>query len=172
MSDNTIRMHGPIWDCACGDGALSKTLHEVGYSTYDTDLYDRGYGVGGVDFLLADVEPYPYIVTNPPFKLATEFTHRCLKLTRRKFALLMQLSFLEGQHRYRDLFSKRLAPTRVLVFSERLTMYPSGLRTGGGSTTAYAWYIWHMQELGRRSTQVDWIPPGYFEQYGEAPVGD
>lgn len=43
---------GSIWEPACGDGAISKTLE--GYGGYDvtsTDLYDRGYGEGGVDFI-------------------------------------------------------------------------------------------------------------------------
>lgn len=36
-----------IWECACGNGALSKRLEESCYNVYSTDLIDRGYGKGG-----------------------------------------------------------------------------------------------------------------------------
>lgn len=36
-----------IWECACGQGHISKRLIELGYNVKSTDLIDRGYGVGG-----------------------------------------------------------------------------------------------------------------------------
>jgi 2-polyprenyl-3-methyl-5-hydroxy-6-metoxy-1,4-benzoquinol methylase len=35
---------GDIWECACGDGAISKVLLNKGYKVYSSDLIDRGYG--------------------------------------------------------------------------------------------------------------------------------
>jgi hypothetical protein len=35
---------GDIWECACGDGAMSRVLAETGQAVRSTDLYDRGYG--------------------------------------------------------------------------------------------------------------------------------
>ena len=40
-----------IWECACGQGHLSKRLESFGYNVKSTDLIDRGYGEAGVDFL-------------------------------------------------------------------------------------------------------------------------
>ena len=40
-----------IWECACGEGHLSKRLIEHGYNVYSSDLIDRGYGEGIWDFL-------------------------------------------------------------------------------------------------------------------------
>jgi 2-polyprenyl-3-methyl-5-hydroxy-6-metoxy-1,4-benzoquinol methylase len=33
-----------IWECACGEGHLSKRLTELGYNVKSTDLIDRGLG--------------------------------------------------------------------------------------------------------------------------------
>lgn len=36
-----------IWECACGEGHISKVLEQNGYEVLSTDLIDRGYGTGG-----------------------------------------------------------------------------------------------------------------------------
>src|SRR5262249_23299477 len=43
---------GPIWECACGDGAISRELIDAGYEVVGNDLVDRGYGEAPVDFPL------------------------------------------------------------------------------------------------------------------------
>lgn len=40
-----------VWECACGKGHLSEVLKKYGYNVRSTDLVDRGYGEGGIDFL-------------------------------------------------------------------------------------------------------------------------
>src|SRR4051812_35539618 len=64
---------GPIWECACGKGAISKVLIEHGRTVISSDLVDRGYGPGNIDFPLEWQPRAPNIVTNPPYKLALEF---------------------------------------------------------------------------------------------------
>ena len=88
---------GNIWECACGDGAISKLLISEGYDVYSSDLIDRGFGVQH-DFLKTN-KKFDNIVTNPPFNLATEFTIHGLKSINNKMALLCKLSFLEGKKR-------------------------------------------------------------------------
>lgn len=39
-----------IWECACGEGHISKALKQNGYEVLSTDLIDRGYGTGGGGF--------------------------------------------------------------------------------------------------------------------------
>ena len=39
-----------IWECSAGQGHLSERLIELGYEVRSTDLIDRGYGEGGIDF--------------------------------------------------------------------------------------------------------------------------
>ena len=36
-----------IWECACGEGHLSKRLMELGFNVRSTDLVYRGFGSGG-----------------------------------------------------------------------------------------------------------------------------
>ena len=46
------RFEGDIWECACGDGAMSRVLWpKPALPFISTDLYDRGYGESGHDFL-------------------------------------------------------------------------------------------------------------------------
>src|SRR5947199_3708213 len=60
---------GDIWECACGDGAMSRVLEETGRSVPSTDLYARGYGEAGHDFL-HPARHADNIVTNPPYNCA------------------------------------------------------------------------------------------------------
>lgn len=57
-----------IWECACGEGDLSKRLEDFGYTVKSTDLVDRGYGESGVDFLAQTEVFNGDILTNPPYK--------------------------------------------------------------------------------------------------------
>ena len=45
------KFSGDIWECACGDGTMSKVLEETGCTVLSSDLHDRGYGEIGLDFL-------------------------------------------------------------------------------------------------------------------------
>ena len=45
------KFEGEIWECACGDGAISNILKEYNYNVYSSDLINRNYGETGVDFL-------------------------------------------------------------------------------------------------------------------------
>ena len=87
---------GDIWECACGDGSMSRVLEETGRSIQSTDLYERGYGEAGHDFLEAR-QRMPNIVTNPPYNSAEGFAAIGTKLADQKFALgLATPRFLRG----------------------------------------------------------------------------
>jgi hypothetical protein len=110
----------PIWEPACGLGAISEVLIEHGHSAVSTDLVERGYGAGGIDFLLEWQPRAPNVITNPPYKLADEFARRACELTTGKVALLARLAWLAGQKR-RVLFTTHPL-ARIWVFSRRLPM--------------------------------------------------
>jgi hypothetical protein len=148
---------GNVWECACGNGAMSQIIGAAGYDVYSSDLYDRGYGEAGVDFLEAQKE-FDNIITNPPFNSAEGFAKTGLKLARNKFALLLRLAFLEGANRANTLFADN-PPARVWVFSERITFYPAGAVQQGSGTTAYAWFVWDKSSDG--PTELKWFRPGY-----------
>jgi hypothetical protein len=153
---------GDIWDPACGDGAMARVLAETGNPIIGTDLYDRGYGEPGHDFLKA-TRSVANIVTNPPYNCAEGFVAQGLNLATNKFALLLRLAFLEGVNRAETIFT-RTPPARVWVFSERITFYMKGAKTAGSGTTAYAWFVWDKHAAGK--TQLRWFKPGYKARHG------
>jgi hypothetical protein len=148
---------GQIWEPACGDGAMAQVLAMRGNPVIATDLYDRGFGEPGIDFLRSN-RVADNIVTNPPYNSAEEFVNIGVKSARRKFALLLRLAFLEGANRTNTIFAK-YPPNRVWVFSERITFYPAGATQKGTGTTAYAWFVWD-NDASRR-TELRWFKPGY-----------
>ena len=156
LMDNE-KFQGQIWESACGDGAMSNVIEETGANVRSSDLFDRGYGEAGVDFRNAS-KSADNIITNPPFNAAEEFVHSGLRLAGRKFALLLRLAFLEGAGRQNSIFKKN-PPSKVWVFSERITFYPKDVVQKGSGTTAYAWFVWDRDHVG--PTELCWLPTGY-----------
>lgn len=159
------RFVGDVWECACGDGAMSDVLAERG-DVISSDLYDRGYGESGVDYL-ATSRRAPNVITNPPFNSAEGFVAKGLQTAERKFALLLRLAFLEGANRANTIFHKA-PPSRVWVFSERITFYPKGAVIAGSGTTAYAWFVWDKDHSG--ATELAWLKPGFKARFSGAPL--
>ena len=140
------KFEGEIWECACGDGAMSEVMKENGYDVFSSDLIDRGYGETGTDFLKSD-KKFDNIITNPPFNLSTEFTVKALELANNKVALLNKLSFLEGIKRRNQVFNHKKLE-KVLVFTKRI-------KFGGNGLMAFAWFIFDKNYNGK--PEIDWI---------------
>lgn len=128
-----------VWEYACGEGHLAKVLVEKGYEVKATDLIDRGYGLGGVDFLKEKETFNGDIITNPPYRYAQEFIEHALELVPNgsKVIMFLKVQFLEGKKR-RELYDK-YPPKRVWVSSSRLQCGKNGVFSG--SMVAYAWYV-------------------------------
>jgi hypothetical protein len=152
---------GEIWECACGDGAMSRVLEKSGHKVISSDLFDRGYGEVGLDFTTTS-RVAANIITNPPYNAAEAFVAHGLSKATNKFALLLRLAFLEGANRANTIF-KSNPPSRVWVFSERITFYPSGVEPKGSGTTAYAWFVW--DKAAAAGTELLWLKPGYKSSY-------
>ena len=90
-----------VWECACGEGHLSEVLRKRGYIVKSTDLIDRGYGEGGIDFLKYKGTFNGDIITNPPYKYAQEFVEKALDVIENgnRVAMFLKLQFLEGKAR-------------------------------------------------------------------------
>ena len=149
---------GNIWECACGEGHLSKRMLDIGsfygINVYSSDIIDRGYG-DVIDFLSIDVQEWlGDIITNPPYKYAKEFVEKSLKLIPEgnKVAMFLKLTFLEGQKR-KSLF-KNNPPKTVYVYSKRQECAKNGKFTGS-SAVAYCWYVWVKGYKGE--TVIEWI---------------
>jgi hypothetical protein len=148
-----------IWEPACGLGHISRTLEEAGYVVKSTDLVDRGYGVGGVDFLQNEGVFKGDIVTNPPYKYAKEFVIKALEAIEpgKKVAMFLKLTFLEGKSRYEEIFSK-IPPKKVWVSRSRLSCPSNGdfdKFKGKGKAICYCWFIWQKGYTGE--TTIGWF---------------
>lgn len=149
------RFSQKIWEPACGEGHISKVLCDRGYDVKSTDLIDRGYGIGNMDFLnIKECEADFDIITNPPYKFAKEFVEHALDLVShgRKVAMFLKLTFLEGKSR-RDLFRCN-PPLTVYVSSSRLQCGKNG-NFSCQSAVAYAWFVWVKGVQG--PTSIKWI---------------
>ena len=160
------KFSGDIWESACGNGAMSNVLEATGQQVISSDLFDRGFGEVGVDFL-SPTRRVANIVTNPPYNAAEGFVRSGLGHSSQKFALLLRLAFLEGANRANTIFAKA-PPSRVWVFSERITFYPAGAVQKGSGTTAYAWFVWDKDAAG--STELKWFKPGYKARYSRSSL--
>ena len=147
-----------IWEPACGQGHISKVLEAHGHEVVSTDLIDRGYGIGGIDFLsLRSVDgglgvrgavpsvpvTLPFdgdCITNPPYKYAQEFVETALDLVveGHKVAMFLKLTFLEGKSR-RALFDRGCLE-KVYVSTSRLTCGKNGTEWNP-SAICFAWFI-------------------------------
>lgn len=148
------RFPGASWDPACGRGTIPKVMSAAGLECAGSDIVDRGYrhpnkgAIPPLDFLNdepdghgADVDN---IVCNPPFKLATAFVDKALTIASHKVAMLLPLTFLEGQRKAPWLQRTPLA--RVHVFSWRISMPPGELLVAGkvkpeGGKKCFAWFV-------------------------------
>ncbi|WP_205207111.1 hypothetical protein [Asaia sp. As-1742] len=136
---------------------MATVLEQAGNAVHGSDLYDRGYGEAGVDFLNTS-RTADNIIMNPPSNAAEGFVRAGLASANRKLALLMHLAFLEVGNRQRTIFSVH-PPSRVWVFSERVTFYPKGAVQKGSGTTAYVWFVWDKSHSG--GTELRWSEPKY-----------
>lgn len=140
-----------LWEPACGRGAIVRPLRATGRQVYATDLVNYecpDQDMAGWDFLMETQAPVGVqaIVTNPPYKNATEFVRKGLQLCP-KVIMLLRLAFLEGVGRS-DIIDGPLA--RVHVFRDRLPLMHRDGWEGPRSTNtmAFAWFVWDSHHSG------------------------
>jgi hypothetical protein len=148
----------PVWEFACGPGAIVLELRASGRTVIATDLVDYGCpdSESGIDFLMQWRAPpgVELALTNPPNKLATEFVAHALKLVP-KVITLHPVQFLAAEKR--DSIIGALA--RVHVFRRRLPMMHRLGWDGPKSTSQvpYAWFCWERDHVGPALLdRIDW----------------
>ena len=147
----------PIFEPACGQGHLSEELKKLGYDVISTDLIDRGYGVGGMDFLKDYYTlPNTNILTNPPYKYANQFIIKSLEMISdgNKVAMFLPIRYLEGKAR-KKLFAEH-PPKTIYISSSRLKCAINGnFDDLKGSAVAYSWFVWEKGYKGE--TIIKWF---------------
>jgi hypothetical protein len=141
---------------ACGRGHMSVALAEYFNEVVSTDVFDYGFG-SVADFLKTKREDqsFDWVITNPPFRLAEDFTKRALNIARHGVAMLTRTVFIESVGRYERLFSST-PPTAFAQFTERVPMVKGRIDKKASTATGYGWLVW---ERGRPESRLVWIPP-------------
>jgi hypothetical protein len=143
-----------ILEPACGEGHISKVLENHNYNVISYDLVNRGYGEVKNFF---DIKEWNGdIITNPPYKFAQKFVEHSLEIIPQgnKIAMLLKLTFLEGQKRY-NLFQRHNLET-VYVFSKRTICAMNGnFNHYKSSAVAYAWFIFRNKYI--EDAVIKWI---------------
>lgn len=154
-------------------GNLSEPMLNAGYNVVSTDLIDRGYGTGNVDFFKCNQALGDNVVTNPPYSMALEWVEHSLDLLSdgKKLALFLPIQFLESAKR-KQLFKER-PPIRIWVAVNRLlcgingNFYAtnsngdiihdkSGCPKRMSSAKCYAWFVWEVGNYNNAPT-IGWI---------------
>lgn len=148
---------GTVHDPACGTGTIPKACAARGIACGGFDIADRGFGQGGIDFLIFDVrEPeFDNIICNPPFTQAEAFIRQSNAIARRLVALILPIKFLCAEGRW-WLFSDELPPARVWFLSSRPSMPPGGMGIEAkGGFADFCWVVWD-----RRHTPMPMVRDG------------
>ena len=150
-----------IWEPACGPGAIVRELRDAGFVVHATDLVDYGLegAWGGVDFLMERPDRrrrWEVIVTNPPFKLADQFTRHALDLASTVW-IFQRLNWLEGVKRA-DLMDRHL--DHILLGRERLPMMHRDGWEGpklAASAMPFAWFRFEAERSAGRVARFERI---------------
>lgn len=153
------RLPHVIYECACGEGHLSKELAKHGHEVISIDLINRGFGTSGVDFLKVNKleKDCACILTNPPYKFTLEFIEHALELLPDdgEAIFLLNLNNLAGKARYERLYSKGTLK-EVYLFPGRIACAKNGdFAALSGSAVNYAWFVFAKGYSG--TTTLQWI---------------
>ena len=100
------------------------------------------------------------IITNPPFKYATEFILKALDSVDEgaKVAMFLKLNYLSGKKRYKEIYSK-CPPYRVYVFDGRYACAKNNNpEYFKGNAMDFVWMIWEKGKFA--PTEIKWIEKG------------
>jgi hypothetical protein len=137
-----LRRYYKIWEPCCGNGAAAHALEFYKFQVIGTDLVNRGYGTGSLDFLKwQGPPPSKAIVTNPPFSLAVEFALQAKALGVEYMAFLHKATFWNALDR--DRLWSAWQPAIVYALTFRLDF-----ENLGSPTMDCMWIIWDVRHHG------------------------
>lgn len=127
---------GIVYECCCGDGAMSKVIEQHGFEVIGTDLRDAGiYGYDRIDFLKQDPYKFDAVITNPPFNIAIDIIEHALKFAP-VVVMLLKSNYWHVKERYN--FFMKHTPAYVLPLSFRPNFYTNG----GTGTMDFQFTVW------------------------------
>lgn len=149
---------GNVWECACGEGAISRVLSNQGgfSSVFSSDLINRGVICDKeVDFLSDHHIKYDNIITNPPFNKMTEFVYKAKSSANYKIAMFLKTTALEGNKRHKMWVDTHFRFSRMYQFVDRVNFGKEEGTYKNGGMMAFAWFIWDKSYFGE--PVIRWI---------------
>lgn len=132
----------PILEPACGSGKMSNELVRSGFVVESSDIQS------GTDFFTIKHTDCGAIITNPPYKLASEFISHALGLMSHSdgfVAMLLRTDFDHAKSR-KHLFAENPAFCRKIVLTKRIKWIED---SHGSPSFNHAWYCWDWTNDGR-----------------------
>jgi hypothetical protein len=120
-------------------------LEQSGRKVVSTDLIDRGYGWGGIDFLQVKSSLAKAIVTNPPWGLADAMVRHAAAIGVNYVAFLHKATWLHAQERGLTIETV-WCPTR-----EYQLLWRPDFRNQGGPPIDCSWYVFVRDSMRARS---------------------
>jgi hypothetical protein len=125
-----------VWEPACGSGKMAGVLEANGFKVHCTDIES------GDDFLSCPTVRSDAIITNPPYKLATEFIVRSMA-SAGFVAMLLRTDFDHAASR-QHLFGHYIFAKKV-VLTKRIKWFED---SKGSPSFNHAWFIWDGHHQG------------------------
>lgn len=139
-----------IWECACGNGAMSEVLKPHFKEVISTDINWYGYGYPNINFYELQSPYSSVIITNPPYASdAEKFIRKGLELTKPYngiMALILRKEF-DSAKRRNDLFNIQ-SPFCMkidLLWRPRWFDYIPG---DCGPRHNFSWFVWNWKHAG------------------------
>jgi len=150
-----------VLEPACGRGFMGVAFREAGLKVleYDKTRHTSQHKLADYTVNAARYPKHDFVITNPPYKLANQFTQRALAEATKGVGMLLRTIWMEGVTRHDGLFGPT-PPTTVAVFSRRMQAAHGRLVRGGGAMMSHSWFWWDKTKPARPGeTRLIWIPP-------------
>lgn len=145
-----------IWEPCAGLGHISQVLRSRGYKVRESDILTRGRDIEQLNFLTCHEHFDGDIISNPPFKIATEIIRKALEVVTEgcRVAMWLRILYLESLERKR-LF-EQYPPRQVWISSKRIPCAKNGdFEHITSSAQGYMWLIFQKGYKGE--TKIGWF---------------
>lgn len=184
LKEMKISLPHHISEPAVGMGHIAKILEDNGYEVSAADIVDRKWPNTKIEnFLESKSIDGDAIITNPPYKYATDFVEKSMSLLQdgQYCIMLVKIQFFEGKDRFERLYNNGMTPKYSFIFSGRINCAKAGNfkeendlfenatknldwqekdklgkpESAYGGQVAYMWSIWQKGYKG--ATSLYWI---------------
>jgi len=138
-----------IWECAAGEGHISKVLEEHKFSVKETDIDGQSNYWNFLSLGFPDIT-WNCIITNPPFSLKRKFFEKCIE-SNKPFALLIPFDMCGWMWNAFDKYNcQGLVPSRRISF-----ITPTGKSGKNSSAQFHSFWLTRFFNLPKQLTTIE-----------------